>query len=227
MAWLWVTLGAARRVHRPQLRDPGRVPGRMARRPLRRDQAQDPRQLPLPRRKPRQAQHRRSAPSGGPTRPDHQALPRPRHHRAKRLRLHRDEPGKVWTPEQLRAFPLTADGHRLSAFFRLAAYTGARRGELLNLRWEDVDPDGASIHIRGSVGFVAGQRIEGTTKSGRSRIVSIDPGTVDVLKAHRKRQFADKLKAGEFWKGTDDGHVFATDGVSRCTRTRSRRLWRR
>nr|WP_231329739.1 site-specific integrase [Actinomadura graeca] len=111
---------------------------------------------------------------------------------------------------QLRAFLVTAEAHRLSAFFHLAAYTGARRGELLNLRWPDVDLDGASVHIRGSVGFVAGERIEGTTKSGRSRVVSIDPGTVDVLKAHRKRQFADKLKAGEFWKGKEDGHVFTT-----------------
>ncbi|MFB4298277.1 tyrosine-type recombinase/integrase [Actinomadura sp. NTSP31] len=130
--------------------------------------------------------------------------------RAKRPRLHRNEPGKVWTPVQLRAFLTTAEGHRLSAFFRLAAYTGARRGELLNLRWPDVDLEGASVHIRGSVGFVAGERIEGTTKSGRSRVVSIDPGTVDVLKAHRKRQLADKLKAGESWKGVEDGHVFAT-----------------
>ncbi|WP_235037219.1 site-specific integrase [Actinomadura sp. K4S16] len=104
--------------------------------------------------------------------------------RAKRPRLHRAEPGKVWTAAQLRAFLLTAEKHRLSAFFHLAAYTGARRGELLNLRWPDVDLDGASIHIKGSVGFVAG--------------------------AHRKRQFADKLKAGEFWKGAEDGHVFTT-----------------
>ncbi|MEU8306889.1 tyrosine-type recombinase/integrase [Actinomadura sp. NPDC048955] len=130
--------------------------------------------------------------------------------RAKRPRLHHGEPGKVWTPAQLRVFLASAEGHRLSAFFHLAAYTGARRGELLNLRWPDVDLDGASIHIKGSVGFVAGERIEGTTKSGRSRVVSLDPGTVDVLKAHRKRQLADKLKAGEFWKGTEDGHVFTT-----------------
>lgn len=130
--------------------------------------------------------------------------------RAKRPRLHRNESGKVWTPVQLRAFLVAAEGHRLSAFFRLAAYTGARRGELLHLRWRDVDLEGASIHIRGSVGFVAGERVEGTTKSGRSRVVSIDPGTVDVLRAHRKRQLADKLKVGKSWKGTDDGHVFAT-----------------
>jgi integrase len=102
---------------------------------------------------------------------------------------------------------------RLFAFFHVAAYTGARRGELLNLRWRDVDMDGAVTHIRGSAAFVAGERIEGTTKSGRSRVVSIDPGTVSVLRAHRKRQLADMLQVGNSWKGSADrnaDHVFMT-----------------
>ncbi|MFF4242298.1 tyrosine-type recombinase/integrase [Actinomadura geliboluensis] len=133
--------------------------------------------------------------------------------RAKRPRLHRGELGEVWTTAQLRAFLDVAAGHRLSAFYRLAAYTGARRGELLYLRWRDVDLDGATVQIKGSASFIAGERIEGTTKSGRSRTVSLDAGTVDVLKAHRKRQLADKLKLGKSWQGADkeaDGYVFAT-----------------
>ena len=51
------------------------------------------------------------------------------------------EPGTVWTVAQLRAFLDTARHHRLFAFYRLAAYTGARRGELLYLRWSAVDLD--------------------------------------------------------------------------------------
>ncbi|MFD0691437.1 hypothetical protein [Actinomadura fibrosa] len=50
---------------------------------------------------------------------------------------------------------------------------------------------------KGSVAFVVGERIEGTAKSGRSGIVSIDSGTVGVVKARQKCQFADKLSAGE------------------------------
>ncbi len=70
-----------------------------------------------------------------------QILPSNPVERAKRPRKTRSEPGGVWTPAQLRAFLNTARQHRLFAFYRLAAYTGARRGELLNLRWRDIDLD--------------------------------------------------------------------------------------
>ena len=129
--------------------------------------------------------------------------------RAKRPRRTPAEPGTVWTAEQLRTFLAVARQHRLFAFFHLAAYTGARRGELLNLRWSDVDLDACEITITGSAAFIDGERIEGTTKTGRTRVVSIDEGTVRVLKEHRRQQAADKLLAGEQWRGTDD-HVFTT-----------------
>jgi integrase len=104
-----------------------------------------------------------------------QILPSNPVERAKRPRQARSEPGRVWTPEQLRAFLDTASQHQLFAFYRVAAYTGARRGKLLNLRWHDIDLDHGEVRITGSAAVIAGQRIEGTTKSGRSRIVSIDP----------------------------------------------------
>jgi integrase len=119
-------------------------------------------------------------------------------------------PGTVWTPVQLRTFLVAARQHRLFAFFHVAAYTGARRGELLNLRWPDVDLDGKKITITGSTGIIDGERVDGTTKSGRSRVVTIDDETVSVLKEHRKAQTADQLLAGEEWRGNDGGHVFTT-----------------
>lgn len=138
-----------------------------------------------------------------------QTLPSNPVERAKRPRKARSEPGRVWTPAQLRTFLDTARQHRLFAFYRLAAYTGARRGELLKLRWHDIDLDLAEIHITGSAAVVAGQRIEGTTKGGRSRTVSIDPDTVQVLRNHRKLQAGERLRVGPEWRGTDD-YVFST-----------------
>ena len=97
---------------------------------------------------------------------------------------------EVWTAEQLRTFLNAASHHRLFAFFRVAAYTAARRGEVSNLRLADIDWDAPALRIKGSVGIIAGERVEGTTKSGRERIVSLDAGTVDVLRALRRSQTA-------------------------------------
>ena len=116
--------------------------------------------------------------------------------RAKRPRTQAQEPGTVWTVAQLRAFLATARQHRLFAFFHVAAYTGARRGELLNLRWPDVDLDGKKITITGSTAVIAGERVNGTTKSGRTRVVSIDDDTVAVLRQHKADQAAEQLRAG-------------------------------
>ncbi|MGH8878623.1 MAG: tyrosine-type recombinase/integrase, partial [Stackebrandtia sp.] len=133
--------------------------------------------------------------------------------RAKRPRVENDEPGNVWTVDELRRFLGFAERHRLYAFFHLAAYSGARRGELLNLRWADVDLDGSAINITGSATFISGERIEGTTKNGRSRIVSLDDDdTIRVLREHLSRQAADKERAGDEWKaqGVRGDYVFMT-----------------
>jgi integrase len=130
--------------------------------------------------------------------------------RAKRPRVQASEPGTVWTVVQLQAFLDTARQHRLFAFFHVAAYTGARRGELLNLQWSAVDLDGKEITISGSTAVIAGQRVTGTTKSGRTRVVSIDDATVAVLRQHKADQAADQLRAGDAWRGTKDSHVFTT-----------------
>jgi integrase len=120
------------------------------------------------------------------------------------------EPGTVWTVSQLRTFLATAKQHRLFAFFHVAAYTGARRGELLNLRWTDIDLDAKKITITGSTAVIKGERVNGTTKSGRSRVVSIDDETIALLHQHRKDQAAEQLRAGDSWRGIRDGYVFTT-----------------
>jgi integrase len=130
--------------------------------------------------------------------------------RAKRPRPQVHEPGTVWTVAQLRAFLDTARLHRLFAFFHVAAYTGARRGELLNLQWSAVELDGKKITITGSTAVIGGERVTGTTKTGRTRVVSIDDATVAVLRQHKADQAADQLRVGDSWRGTKDGYVFTT-----------------
>jgi len=129
--------------------------------------------------------------------------------RAKLPRSPRLEVVKVWNADQLHTFLTTAEAHRLFAFYRLAAYTGARRGELIYLRWSHLALDERAVTIAGSESVVEGQRVEGTTKGDRSRVVSIDAETVAIMREHRTGQLAERLKAGSLW--TDTGHVFATE----------------
>ena len=70
------------------------------------------------------------------------------------------------------------------------AATGRRRGEALALRWRDVDLDAGRRVVRRSAGVVkakgAGERlVEGPTKTGRSRVVDLDAGTVAAPRAYR------------------------------------------
>jgi integrase len=103
-----------------------------------------------------------------------QVLPANPVERAKGPRKAATQPGTVWTPAQLAAFLVTAQNNRLFAFYHLAAYTGARRGELLNLRWRHIDLDALEVRITGSAAVSAGLRIEGATESGSSRTISIE-----------------------------------------------------
>ncbi len=129
--------------------------------------------------------------------------------RATRPRLETESIAIVWMPGQLSDFLKAAREHRLFAFLHLAAFTGARRGELLALRWKDVDLDAGEVTIRAAAAVIAGERIEGTPKGGRTRVVSIDDGTVTVLREHRRRQLVERLAAGSTWDGRTD-HVFLT-----------------
>jgi integrase len=128
--------------------------------------------------------------------------------RAKRPRSDRGtvERVDVWDAARLRLFLELVADHRWFALYRLAAYSGARRGELLALRWADVDWSARSIRIRASAGMVDNERLEGTTKSGRERTVALDDETLAVLRAHRKQQARNQAVAGEAWE--DSGLVF-------------------
>ena len=132
--------------------------------------------------------------------------------RAARPRARNSERSTLWTVEQLRTFLDVARGHRLGAFYRLAAYTGARRGELMHLRWSNIDLEAAELTISGSTATINGVRVEGTTKAGRSRIVSLDAGTIEVMREHRTMQLQERLAARQWWQGDDDLVFRAQDG---------------
>lgn len=137
----------------------------------------------------------------------------------------------IWTPEQLRAFLGGVHGDRLSAAYLLLATTGARRGEVLGLRWVDLDLDGGMASIRQTVIAVNHKPVIGSPKTAKDRrTIRLDQGTVAALREHRKRQASERLAMGSGF--TDRGLVFChVDGgllhperFSRSFNDRSRQL---
>lgn len=72
-------------------------------------------------------------------------------------------------------------------FVWLVMVTGMRRAEALALRWSRIDLDGGVIDIRRSYVWSQGRGVEKDTKTHQMRRIALDPETVEVLRAHRRR----------------------------------------
>lgn len=117
-------------------------------------------------------------------------------------------PMKVWTTEQLRTFLEAIADNRMYPAIYLAANTGLRRGEVLGLRWDDVDLDGMRLSVRNTVLNVAYVIEISEVKTNTSRrTVDLEPRTVAVLKAWRKVQLEERVALG--LRPKEDSLVFA------------------
>ncbi len=122
---------------------------------------------------------------------------------AHELRKRRNEM-KTWTAGELATFLSAANGDRLYAMWRVAGTTGLRRGELLALRWGDVDLERATArvvraYVRGDAGLHFGE-----PKSAASRrMIALDPATVATLRAHRAAQNRERLSWGPAYQDGD------------------------
>ncbi len=119
----------------------------------------------------------------------------------------------TWTADQLRTF---LEGTRASRHWTahlLLATSGMRRGEVLWLRWRDLDLDGGRASIRQTVIAVRHTAMLGTPKTAKGRrTITLDKGTVAALREHRKQQNAERLLMGAGW--TDSDLVFChVDGT--------------
>jgi integrase len=84
---------------------------------------------------------------------------------------------QVFSPEEVWALVRAAGSEADAAIFLTAAFTGLRRGELLGLRWRDVDFAGSTIRVRAS--YAAGKLT--TPKSGKVRAVPMAPDVASAL----------------------------------------------
>lgn len=108
---------------------------------------------------------------------------------------------RVWTLEEARHFLTIAQNDRFYAIFVLALYTGMRRGELLALRWQDINFETGVIKVNHTL---SKHRVLEATKTEKSqRQILVTQNVLDVLKQHKARQAAEKLKAGDKYVSQD------------------------
>ncbi len=113
---------------------------------------------------------------------------------------------RVWDAQQVMTVLSASVGDNLEALWRLALLTGMRRGELLGLRWRDVDLDRGVLAVRRTLSRGANSRLvvgEPKTASGR-RQIALPVSAVEVLRRHRVRQLELRLAAGPAY---DDGDL--------------------
>ncbi len=120
---------------------------------------------------------------------------------------------QVLTPEQAKIFLTATQDHRLQALFVLALTTGLREGELLALKWRDLDLDTATLQVRGSLQRTDEGLVISTPKTAQSRRhVTLTMMAIGALRAHRARQLEERLALGPGWH--DHALVF-TNGIGR------------
>lgn len=122
---------------------------------------------------------------------------------------------KPLSPEQVQIFLKSIEGDRLEAIYVLAITTGLRQGELLGLKWEDIDLDAGMIRVRRTLSKSNKSLVFNPPKSAKgNRNVGLTDLGIRILKKHQTLQNEDKVSWTE-----DHGLIFPnTDGRPRSSR---------
>lgn len=117
---------------------------------------------------------------------------------------------RTLSPGQVRMLLSAASGDRLEALYVLAIHTGMRQGELLALKWADVDLDAATVSVRRTLTKSGTALLTGDTKTGKSRrTISLTDRSVAALREHLGRQMEEMEQLGDLY--ADQGLVFTTE----------------
>ena len=125
------------------------------------------------------------------------------------LRARAVEDVRAWTAEELRRFLEHTKVSPLHDVWHVAAATGLRRGELLGLRWDDVDLVGGSLSIRRALSVIKKNAVLKRPKTSRCRTLRIDSTTAAVLE-QRLRNQGRQQAAAPHWNN-DWNLVFTTE----------------
>ena len=113
---------------------------------------------------------------------------------------------------QTAAFLNAIRGQPFERLFIVDLLTGLRQGELLGLRWKDVDFDAGTVTIAQQLlksKEKGGAYFFGSLKNDKTRLLTPAPSVMKALREQRRVQTEWRLKAGEFWE--DSGLVFTDE----------------
>lgn len=108
---------------------------------------------------------------------------------------------EVLNPEQVRTLLTSVRGGRWEPLIATALATGMRFGELLGLRWGDLDLTRASVRVQRQIGQ-NGQVSEPKTAKGR-RTIDLPASSVALLKEYKRQQNEERLQVGPEWQHND------------------------
>ena len=111
---------------------------------------------------------------------------------------------RALSPDEAKRLLDAAQGERLEAIYVIALTAGLRLGELLALRWADVDTDAGTLRVTGTLQRTRGciEIAEPKTKQSRRR-VELTTRAIDALRRHKAAQNAERLALGEAWLDRD------------------------
>ena len=123
-----------------------------------------------------------------------------------KLPASKDKVVKPLSIEEITKLLKAAEGKRIYSMIYLAIHTGARKGELCALTWNDIDFKEKVIHIRHSVKYDSENKkyIMGSTKTPKSvRDIPVGDSVIADLKRHKARQAQERLLIGDAYENND------------------------
>src|SRR3954462_9595141 len=123
----------------------------------------------------------------------------------KKVQLPKDQKKEmtVWEIDEIENFLKIAGKDRLYTAFHLAITTGMRRGEILGLRWKDVDLDKGMLSVRQTLSKDGKQFLNGAKTDSSIRSIKLSEETIAVLRKQKARIAKEKLQSGSMYSNFD------------------------